>query len=215
MSKRNQFNNKNKWSTLGLILFAAFSFSCQKDKSSNDNNNNGGAAVVPGISCMDGTTNCNGQAYSQYQGFQPYGMNPYNYGGYSPYWNQNYGQWSQWGNNYAGLCNCPANTIPTYNNYYGLGCVQNTYFQPTLYFYAYWGWGPNNNQWTNIPQVSNIRDYSVQNQSCYSGVVQSCFIDIANSCGAGYVCQPTSGGSRLGLCSNPNQVYNSPYGYGR
>lgn len=212
---------KLKWAFFVLLSSMVFGFSCQKNNS-NDNTQYPGAynpaandAVIPGISCMNGTANCNSQNYSQYPGFYPYNVNPYQYGGYSPYWNQYYGNWSGWNYNYAGFCNCPAGTVPTYNNYYGLGCVQNTYFQPTLYYYAYWGWGPNNNQWVNIPQVSNMRDYSVQNQSCYSGTVQSCYTGVQNSCAYGYTCQPTTPGSRLGLCLSPNQVYNSPYGYAR
>lgn len=219
---------KNFFLILIFALSALFLFSCQKNSSDNNTNpqpvypygngqpypqpngaNNG--AVIPGISCMNGSANCNSQQYSTYPGFYPYPVNPYTYGGYTNYWNQNYHGYSNWNHNYAGLCNCPAGTVPTYNNYYGLGCVQNTYFQPTLYYYGYFGWGPNNNQWVNIPQVSNLADYSVQNQSCYSGIVQSCYIDVLNSCSNGYTCQPTSGGSRLGLCINPNQNYNSPY----
>ena len=89
--------------------------------------------------------------------------------------------------------------------YAGMGCV-NSGMMSGGYGYVYFGYGygygagssANNNQWTNIPQVSNYVGYN--SQSCYNGVVQSCMTDQQIMCSSGYTCRASSAGSRLGLC---------------
>lgn len=157
--------------------------------------NDGGsqvATVPPPTTCVDGSTYCNSNQYVGNQGFSAYPYNPY-------YYNMNY----SWGGNagYVGnFCNCPYGTRPVYNGQFGLGCVSNSSFQAYAGGAAYWGYGANNNQWVNIPQISNSQGYPQQQGGCYQNVAQSCFVDQLNSCGAGRVCQTTGGGSRLGIC---------------
>lgn len=170
------------------VFILAFS-SCQKSNQD---------AVVPTVTtdCLNNPNLCNSGLYQQAPGFSPY-----NYNGL--YGNSFYGGY-QYGYNpflqgNGSLCSCPAGTVPTYNNYAGLGCVQST----MIYGYAYisFGYGASNNQWTNMPQISNMVGYGYsQNQSCYNTVVQSCFVGEPSSCGAGYSCRINSASARLGIC---------------
>lgn len=185
---------------VGFTLFAFASFSCSKAGSSGQqqtqvNNMN--------TDCVNYPQNCNNGYYNNNYGFQPYN---YTNGGYFAN-NGYYGTGS--GANYynangSGLCNCPQGTMPTYNSYAGMGCVNSSLMGNSgLSGYAYFSWGTgtygaNNNQWTNIPQVSNYAGYG--SQSCYNGVVQSCLTDQQNMCSSGYTCRASSAESRLGLC---------------
>ena len=167
--------------SLVILAFAA----CQKSNQD---------AVVPGITtdCLNNPNLCNAGMYHQTPGFTPY-----NYGG-GGYYNSNYAY-----NPFTSsdqLCNCPIGTMPTYNNYSGLGCVQS--MMVSGYAYATFGYASNNNQWTNIPQISNTVGY--QNQGCFSGVVQSCLVGETASCNAGYTCRMKSASSRLGVCVSNN-----------
>lgn len=171
------------------IISVFFITSCQKSSSDNSNNNLNG-------NCMQNQAGCQSGIYQQGYGFYPYN-NGNGYGGYN---GSNY-QGGYQTSNSAYLCNCPGGTIPTYNNYGGLGCVNNTYVSGNgghAYFHFNIG-GSTNNQWTNIPQISNYTGYTNQS-SCYNGVVQSCLVDQAATCSAGYTCRATSAQSRLGLC---------------
>ncbi len=177
--------------SLVILAFAA----CQKSNQD---------AVVPGITtdCLNNPNLCNTGVYQQTPGFQPY-----NYGG--NYYGGNYNNGSNGYNpflNSSQLCNCPGGSLPTYNNYSGLGCVQSNLVSG--YAYASFGYASNNNQWTNIPQISNTVGY--QNQGCYSGVVQSCLVGDTATCNTGYTCRMNSASSRLGICVSNN----SNYGYG-
>lgn len=179
------------------IVSIFFISSCQSQS------NNDAATQTMDPYCMNNPTACQQGVYQQNYGFYPYNTN-YNYqGGYQL-------------NNSAYLCSCPAGSMPTYNNYGGLGCVSSNYM--TGSGYAYFGWngsglsGASNNQWTNIPQISNYTGYNNQG-GCYNGVVQSCFVDQASSCSSGYTCRATSAQSRLGLCVSNSSV-NNAYNYG-
>lgn len=176
---------------LAIVVFIVSS--CQK---SSDSSN---AGVVT-TDCVNNPALCQNGIYSQNPGFRPYNYNNgYNYG-----YNNGYATGSPfyYMNNAAYLCNCPTGTMPTYNNYGGLGCVQNSYVYGAggLYAYAYFGYS--NNQWMNIPQVSNLSAYS--NNGCYNGIVQSCVVNNPNSCSAGYTCRPTTAASALGMCVSNN-----------
>lgn len=167
------------------------------------------ATVPPPATCMDGSTLCNANQYGAYPGFSAYPYNPY-------YYNMNYA-WGGYANGYVGnFCNCPVGTRPVYNGQYGLGCVANTTFQAYAGGAVYWGYGANNNQWVNIPQISNSQGYPQGSNGCFQNVAQSCFVDQMNSCGAGLVCQTTGGGSRLGICvaqGATNGAYGGTAGY--
>jgi len=148
---------------------------------SNNSSSGTTATVPPPTNCIDGSAYCNSNYYNQNNGYSAYPYNPYYYG------------------STGNFCNCPVGYRPVYNANYGLGCVSMSSFQPYAYGAVYWGWGANNNQWVNIPQVSNTQGYP-SSSSCYQNIAQSCFVDQVNSCGAGATCQPTAGGSRLGVC---------------
>jgi hypothetical protein len=198
-----------------LTVVVAFSLAaCNK---SDDKKNNDVVAQPPpptmDNSCIAGQVNCNQQLYNNYYqyGFRPYGVNPYNYNnGYNGYWNNSrnpYAYYYQntygYGYNNLGFCNCPTGYRPVYNGGMGLGCVSLNYIQPFASGAFYYGLQvqSNNYHWVNISQISNTSGYPARN-SCYDNVAQSCFVDQANSCGSSaYICRPTAGGSRLGICT--------------
>jgi hypothetical protein len=191
-SKGNFMKNLKSLVVLAASFMSVFLMSsCQ-----NSGNNNSNTATMNNV-CVTNPAACQSNVYQQGYGFQPYS-------GYNTGYGQPYG--SQGGfyymNNSAYLCSCPAGSLPTYNSYGGLGCVNNTLLSGGGY--AYFGWGTGlsgstNNQWTNIPQVSNYTGYNNQS-SCYNGVVQSCLVDQASTCSSGYTCRATAAQSRLGLC---------------
>jgi hypothetical protein len=158
------------------------------DKSGSDNTV---ATVPPPAACMDGTTYCNSHQYGTYPGFSAYPYNPY-------YYNINT-VWGAGGGYVGNFCNCPWGSRPVYNGQFGMGCVSNSAFNVYAGGAVYWGYGANNNQWVNMPQISNSQGYPQQN-GCFQNVAQSCFVDQMNACGAGRFCQTTGGGSRLGIC---------------
>ncbi len=174
-------------------------------------------ARVPDMSadCVTNPALCQPNLYQQNAGFYQY--NPYqNYGG--GYYNGNYGGGIGYGytggynngyqvNNYSNLCNCPAGSTPTYNNYAGLGCVQSN--QLYGYGYAYFQMGASNTHWTSTPQISNVGVNP--SNSCYNGIVQSCLVDQANTCATGYTCRVSAASSRLGLCVANSTTTNSNY----
>jgi hypothetical protein len=196
------FNPRN-FLTVNVLRLAFFSYlvlvmimvtSCQKK-----NDDQGNITT----DCINYPQTCQSNYYNQ-PGYTPYGYNQYNQYGSSPFYNNGfYGTGTSpfhqmYNSNY--LCNCPAGAIPTYNNYAGLGCVQsNTLYGGGLQGYAYFGYnGSNNNQWVNIPQISNVQGYN--NGSCYNGVIQSCIVSDPNTCRVGYSCRATSAASALGMC---------------
>lgn len=158
-------------------------------------------APAPTTTCVDGTTYCNSNQYANYNGFRPYPGNPY-------YYNVN----TVWGaGGYVGnFCNCPWGSRPVYNGQFGMGCVSVNTFNAYAGGAVYWGYGANNNQWVNMPQISNSQGYPQNtNNGCFQNVAQSCFVDQMNACGAGRVCQTTGGGSRLGICVAPGATNTS------
>ena len=176
---------------LGLVLFT---LGCQK---SNENQ-----ASVPAVNsnCINNPQTCNSQLYLNNTGFSGYPMGGSNNGGSGYVFGGN-GYYTSgatpfyFANSAAYLCNCPFGSVPTYNTYSGLGCVQSQYIGSS---YTAYGWGPNNGQWLNIPQISNVSGYP--NSSCYNGVIQSCVVGATNSCTAGYTCRYTTAASTLGFC---------------
>ncbi|MFN3697561.1 MAG: hypothetical protein ACK4VO_08975 [Pseudobdellovibrio sp.] len=183
------FNLKSLF-TMRLMFFAYLAMvvflvtSCQ--------NNNDDEQNAINANCVYNPAACQANLYNQTPGFTPY-----NYYGYG-YVNGSSGPF-HYLNNSAYLCNCPAGTIPTYNSYAGLGCVQSNYISGFNYsFMSLNGSTTNNSHWVNIPQISNIQGYTTN--GCYNGVVQSCVVSNASTCLAGYVCRPTTAASAIGLC---------------
>lgn len=198
-----------------LGFFVSWALSCAKGGGDSAGNNSN-TATVNSVNCIENPQLCQPQVYNA-NGFSTYPAQPYGYGQYG--YNQGYPYNSgsmYYGNGYvtagagpfhymnnsAYLCNCPSGTMPTYNIYGGLGCVQNQVVG-SFSGYAYFGYGATNNQWMNIPQISNYTGYTQQN--CYNGVVQSCLTDQTGSCGSGYTCRATSAQSRMGLCVSSSQ----------
>lgn len=186
---------KSLSSYVALVSSAFFIFSCQPSNNWSNSNSN---VTAPNNICVTNPASCQSGLYQQGYGFQPYGPG-YNTGYGYPAGAQN---GFYYVNNSAYLCSCPAGSLPTYNSYGGLGCVNSTLISGGGY--AYFGWslginGATNNQWTNIPQISNYTGYQ-NNSSCYNGVVQSCLVDQPASCSSGYTCRATAAQSRLGLC---------------
>jgi hypothetical protein len=185
-----------------FVLFlglTALNFSCQ--------NSNDGQVSAPAVSsdCVTNPQTCQSSIYSQNSGFSvyPYGNGSGSYGSYGSGTvfanNRFYNSGATpfyFANSAAYLCNCPLGSVPTYNSYAGLGCVQSQYVGFSGYVAL--GWGPNNGQWLNIPQISNMTGYP--NNSCYNGVVQSCIIGQTNSCAVGSTCRPANTYSNMGLC---------------
>lgn len=195
-----------------------------------------GDATVPAVSaeCVSNPSICQSNLYNT-PGYTPYnygngngslygggyyngGYNSGYTGGYGSYYNSNYysNPFNTY-NNSSYLCNCPSGSIPTYNSYAGLGCVQQNQVYAGVSAYAYFGWnsggGANNQQWTNIPQISNQVGYTQSSSSCYNGVMQSCVISQPSSCAVGYSCQASSAASNIGLCVATNAI-GSNGGYG-
>jgi hypothetical protein len=168
-----------------LVFVVFLVTSCQNNQ---DDNNN-----TMTTNCVYNPSQCSSNIYQQGGGFSPYSYQYSNTSGYSGAF--------YYLNNSAYLCNCPAGSIPTYNSYGGLGCVQSSYMGS--YGYAYMtinGSSAGNNQWMNIPQISNVQGYS--SNGCYNGVVQSCIVSNPSTCSAGYVCRPTDAASAVGLCAS-------------
>lgn len=191
------------------VMVAFLLSSCQQANNGNNANN---TAAMNNI-CVTNPQACQSGVYQQGYGFQPY--SGYNTGYGYPYGSQNGFYYT---NNSAYLCSCPAGTMPTYNSYGGLGCVNSNLVYGGGY--AYFGWGAgtsgaSNNQWMNIPQVSNYTGYQNNNNSCYNGVVQSCLVDQPSTCSSGYTCRASAAQSRLGLCvSNTANTGGTQYGGG-
>lgn len=159
-----------------LVYFALFilmATSCQRSKEA-------GASVTS--ACINQPASCNSSVYQQSDGYSAYSNNgnPFSYAGNSAY-----------------LCNCPYGSIPTYNAYAGLGCVQTSYvnfsFYGSLYLgYMYLGWSQN--QWSLQSQLTTY------GANCYNGAIQSCVPNQANTCPAGSTCMQNGRSSSLGLC---------------
>ncbi len=198
---------------LSLVILTLFIAACQPNEKSK-------TATTPlDTSCLNGQTICDTQVYSQNYGFTNYPVDYQKYGGYNQYYNNyispsyqyynnyysyNYSTYANTWNsyytnyNYGAFCDCPYGSSPVYNGQLGLGCVNNNVITPYLSFTAYFALVANNNSLVNLNQVPAVGSSTVG--SCQSQLIQSCSVDIGNSCGAGLHCQPTSGGSRLGIC---------------
>ncbi|MGZ3797379.1 MAG: hypothetical protein ACXVB1_13485 [Pseudobdellovibrionaceae bacterium] len=191
------------------LLAASTFIACANNNQSPNNTGAGPAAIAtvpPPANCMNGSTYCNSNLYAGNTGFSAYPSNPY-------YYNTSYA-WNQ-GSYYGNFCDCPNGSRPVYNGQFGLGCVAISNFQSYSNGALYWGLGANNNQWVNIPQISNSQGYpNYATNGCYQNVAQSCFVDQVNSCSPGFICQTTGGASRLGICVGQGATNLSPNGMG-
>jgi len=134
-------------------------------------------------------------------GSQPNNPNCLGYNQYAQYGFQAYGPGVPYYQGY-GYCNCQTGFRPVYGAM-GLGCIQMEQMRPLPQAYFYAGALPNNYQYVNIAQISNMSGYpQVSSANCFNNVAASCFVTQANSCGAGRLCRPTGPGSALGICIN-------------
>lgn len=187
------------------FITTMFLVACGSDDSSN--NNSAKVATTPlHLSCINGQAHCDNSQYYQHQGFMPYpGMYNYAYDYSAVFINR-------------GLCGCPVNFAPTYNDSYGLGCVRSSQIQVysatvSNWSYAYgFGYGfyvgmtstsyytPAPQMQSNYVQQSNIVGNGLHQASCQAQITQSCFMDQANSCGERSQCRPVFNQGRLGIC---------------
>ncbi|GIL18466.1 MAG: hypothetical protein BroJett040_22170 [Oligoflexia bacterium] len=131
------------------------------------------------------------------------GCNNYNNWYNNGNWNQqySYGSW-YWPNQWqpqTGYCGCPLGYNPVFSPTYGVACAPIAYFNSYVVYY--------NNNWfqgaaqntlpLNTPQTQYVGPSTTS--SCYNTAAQGCDVRL-NTCPAGTVCQPTGGGSTIGLC---------------
>lgn len=176
---------------LAISALVLMGFVACNNKSDGGNSTVVAAPPAPSNQCVSYNNGvCSNQVYNNYSN---YGFSAYPYTNWNPYSYNNY--------SYIPLCDCPVNYRPVYNGSIGMGCVAIQYFNPIAVGVYYWSLTPNNYQWVNISQVSNISNSYGSQTNCYQNVAQACYTDQANSCGTGYICRPTAGGSRLGICA--------------
>ncbi len=212
-------------SFIALLLLVLSTVACNRNQ--NDDDRGRLDTIYQDPSCLYGNQNswggCNNQvynnnpgfyAYPNYQSFPQYqyqyqGQNYCGYYAYAAYYQNQYTQQGYNPNQFQD-CFCPAGHRPVYSQAHGLGCVDTTYLNADI---VYWNIPPYQANYArpnpSIPQVSNI-SYPQSSGSCYNSFAISCAVDQAASCGAGYMCVPTSGGSRLGLCVNNRYNGGSP-----
>lgn len=121
----------------------------------------------------------------------------------------------QWGYS-NGYCGCPAGYRPVMNFNWGMSCAPAGWFPSGWYYSAYntqsFYYGPQNGQWTSIPQVTYSPATSGTATGCGAQASAICDIRNPSSCGSGSTCRQVSGGSNLGLCSSGvgNDNYQAP-----
>lgn len=183
-----------------LLATAVTLSSCSKSKSSSH---------ATSTQCLQDpyTGGCDNSQYNQYSA---YGYQAYPYGsvpGYSSNPNSIYRyETSQYYSTYYGygnsqLCSCPQGSRPVYNGNMGTGCLAQGNF-PNYARTYYWSWSAghtNNNQYVNMPQMSNING-NLSNGGCYNNVAWSCLVGQANQCPSGTSCTATAQNSPIGVC---------------
>jgi len=188
-------------SLLMLIAVVAFAVACKK----NDDGGGGTMAATPtptpALNCATSTDPaCHPAQPNYYQQNAPQFLN------------------YQWG--YAnGYCGCPVGYRPVMNYNWGMNCAPNNWFPNNVYYGGYvaydvqtFYYGPQNGQWTSIPQVTYSPATSGSATSCGAQATAVCDIRNPATCAAGTVCRPAGGGSYLGLCSSGtgNESYQYP-----
>ncbi len=194
---------KKAFSTLMmLVAVVAFAVACKKNDDSGGGSNYAATpTVAPTQNCVNpATPGCTPAQPNFYQQNAPQFIN------------------YQWG--YAnGFCGCPTGYRPVMNQSWGMSCAPYSWFPNGFYYSSYatfdiqsnW-YGPQNGQWTSIPQVTYSPATSGNTTSC--GAVASVICDTRNpaTCTNGSTCRQVGGGTYLGLCSNGvgNESYQNP-----
>lgn len=168
-----------------FLVLAAFVSAC---------GDSGGGGGGGGTTVAVAPNQCNlPQNQNPYNGFNGTNCNPnqYNQNGW-----QSYPGWDYGTNN--GLCSCPVGMRPVAHPSLGIGCAPvNQFNWGGGSNYIGWGfYGSAGYNWNGIPQVAG-RPWG---QNCFSDAARACDLRSSNSCGANAYCQPTGGGSTIGLC---------------
>lgn len=192
--------------TVAQILFSVLvlAVACKK----NDDSGGGGSfATTPQAPAQ----NCADLSNPACQPAQPnfYQQNAPNFLGY------------QW--NYAnGYCGCPSGYRPVFNLSWGLACSPYAWF-PNAWYYQVAAVnvqslfnGPQNGQWTSVPQVTYSPATSGSASSCGAQASLICDSRVANSCANGATCRQVGGGTYMGLCTTGtgDESYATPMPYG-
>lgn len=140
--------------------------------------------------------NFNNGVYQQY-GFYPYPTTGYGY--QNPYQQAYMPYSSYYGYQQQNTCGCTSygsGFLPAFIPGGTMGCVSPQVYQPVYGMLGIFQVGAANNQWTNIPQVSNLPAGGQCGQAA-----QACFpSNTANGgCPTGYRCA-TATGAPVGLC---------------
>lgn len=193
--------------TLMAAVAVASIVACKpnNDSSNNQSGDSGGTiAATPTVNCnIHGNTSCNPGHYQQFgTQFIEY------YGTYTS------GQ----------FCGCPVNYQPIFTHQWGLRCAPVGIFQGIHYarfHYNQISLVAQNGHWTGIPQ--DIYSPAGNGANCYAHAAAVCDLRLNQTttnglstnphCGSsGGTCQPTGGGTSLGVCTN--SVGNGYGGFG-
>lgn len=197
------------------MAILSLNFACQKN-STNSVGGDGVQAVTPAPIVPNGNCLSYQNIYQSGAGQNCY----YDYGRHSGFGNYLYAPNQGRFNFQNGFCGCQNNLRPTFNNQWGLGCVDNSFVQSANnYFTPSFYWDSSNTQWYNVPQLPAAQPFD---GSCYRDAVLACDSAVPNSCGVGALCVAING-HRIGICqfNNYNNYgtgngygYGSGYGYG-
>src|SRR5690606_34847606 len=123
---------------------------CQNDSGGGNNSNTTTTTLATTpltTNCLNGSTYCNNSLYGNNNGWMAYpGMYNYAYN-YTNYFNR------------YGFNNCPYGYMATYNNSYGLGCVNQQLVRPYSGFYTYWQWGTGSTGWGQLNSMYSAPQY--------------------------------------------------------
>jgi hypothetical protein len=178
---------KQQMTKTALVFISALAIiACQKNHS---NDSGGSFATTPPQNCAD--LNNPACTPSQPQYYQQNAPQFINY------------QW-EFRN---GFCGCPAGYRPVFNNSWGLACAPG-HWQPTYTYYSALSvdvqslfYGPQNGQWTSIPQMTYSPATSGSVSACGAQASLVCDIRVPSSCRSGSQCIATGGGTYMGLCT--------------
>lgn len=200
---------RNTLYTLLLASIVAALFGACSNNKGRGASNGANMGVYPTTTCLLSPSGYSGQCnypYGNYSGFVNYDFTLYING---------------LNNNYAnGFCGCGQSGFPVYNNNWGLGCINSSYFQQgynnyNSNRYLMFTWNSTGLQWMTAQQ--NYNSYSNNyNNTCQQSVILACDTGVQGSCGPNAVCVSlnTYGGtgysqSGPGLCTVTQNGYNN------
>lgn len=112
----------------------------------------------------------------------------------------------QWG--YAnGFCGCPVGFRPVFNSNWGLACAplqwQGAYTYNSVISISVQNifYGPQNGQWTSVPQMTYSPATYGSASQCGAQASLVCDIRVPTSCSGGSQCIAAGGGTYMGFCT--------------